>query len=60
MERILANGVGISRVEISLVDFETTKRGTRGDSVQFCEERSTSQTRWRSGMDSNSPATLEE
>jgi hypothetical protein len=36
MERIQANGVGISRVEISLVDFETPKRRTRGDSVQFC------------------------
>jgi hypothetical protein len=33
MERIQANGVGISRVEISLVDFKTSKRCTRGDSV---------------------------
>jgi hypothetical protein len=49
MERIHANGVGISRVGISLVDFETTKRRTRGDSKQFCGERSTSQTRWQRG-----------
>jgi hypothetical protein len=53
MERIQANGVRISRVEISLVDFKTTKRCTRGDSVEFCGECRTSQTRWRSEMNSN-------
>ena len=51
MERIQANGVGIS-------DFETTKRRTHGDSVQFSGECSTSQTRWRRGWDSNPRATF--
>jgi hypothetical protein len=56
-ERISAKGLGISRVRISPVAFELTKRRTRRDFAHFFKNFNTSRTQERSAVISNSQAT---